>query len=199
MRHRRLGPRDSGGKGRKTAGQYESTVDHRSFLGEHWGTELEVPTPAWPGGCDVEVGDVQAIHFKDDGETPNNPVLPMLVYRGAFALDGERDPAVPFERAFARHGWGDGWRNGIHSFRHFHTSAHEALGIARGRATVEFGGAKLARFNTLKNSPRISRFFPSLTATILDNAAFQMAAPARPAMNCRRCIPGFLGFQGREA
>jgi uncharacterized protein YjlB len=85
--------------------------------------------------------DVQAIHFKDDGATPNNPDLPMLVYRNAIALDGERDPAVPFERAFARHGWGDGWRNGIHAFRHFHTTAHEALGIARGRATVEFGGA----------------------------------------------------------
>ena len=88
------------------------------------------------------MSDVQAIRFDDDGETPNNSNLPMVVYRKAIALDGERDPAVPFERAFARHGWGDGWRNGIHSFRHFHTGAHEALGIARGRATVEFGGAK---------------------------------------------------------
>jgi len=86
------------------------------------------------------MSDVQAIHFADDGETPNNPDLPMLVYRSAVAVDGERDPAVPFERAFARHGWGDGWRNGIHAFLHFHTSAHEVLGIARGRATVEFGG-----------------------------------------------------------
>lgn len=86
--------------------------------------------------------DVQAFHFEDDGETPNNPRLPMLVYRAALDLVGERDPAVPFERAFARHGWGDGWRNGIHPFRHFHTTAHEALGIARGSVTVEFGGAK---------------------------------------------------------
>jgi uncharacterized protein YjlB len=52
------------------------------------------------------------------------------------------DPAVPFEQAFARHGWGDGWRNGIFGFLHFHTHTHEALGIARGRATVEFGGAR---------------------------------------------------------
>src|SRR5690349_17024681 len=87
------------------------------------------------------MAEVQAFRFKDDGETPNNPDLPMLVYHSAIALDGERDPAAPFERAFARHGWGDGWRNGIHSFLHFHTGAHEALGIARGRATVEFGGA----------------------------------------------------------
>ena len=88
------------------------------------------------------MAEVQAFRFEDDGETPNNPRLPMLVYHSAIALDGERDPAVPFERAFARHGWGDGWRHGIHSFLHFHTGTHEVLGIARGRAKVEFGGAK---------------------------------------------------------
>ena len=86
--------------------------------------------------------EVQAFRFEDDGETPNNPRLPLLVYRAAFALEREKDPAVPFERAFAAHGWGDGWRNGIYPFLHFHTGTHEVLGIARGRATVEFGGAK---------------------------------------------------------
>jgi uncharacterized protein YjlB len=86
--------------------------------------------------------DVQAFRFEDDGETPNNPRLPLVVYRAAVKLAGEHDPAVPFERAFARHGWGDGWRNGIYPFLHFHTATHEVLGIARGRATVEFGGAR---------------------------------------------------------
>ena len=87
------------------------------------------------------MSDVQAFRFEDDGETPNNPHLPLVVYRAAFSVAGEKDPAVPFERAFAAHGWGDGWRNGIHPFLHFHTRTHEVLGIARGRATVEFGGA----------------------------------------------------------
>jgi uncharacterized protein YjlB len=86
--------------------------------------------------------DMQAFRFEDDGETPNNPHLPLLVYRAAVGLAGERDPAVPFERAFAAHGWADGWRNGIHPFLHFHTETHEVLGIARGRATVQFGGAR---------------------------------------------------------
>ena len=86
--------------------------------------------------------DVQAFRFQDDGETPNNPRLPLVVYRAAIAVAGERDPAASFEHAFGRHGWGDGWRNGIHPFLHFHTGTHEVLGIARGRATVEFGGAK---------------------------------------------------------
>lgn len=83
----------------------------------------------------------QAFHFADDGETPNNPALPLLVYRGVFARDAA-DPAVPFEKAFAAHGWGRSWRNGIFDFLHFHTRAHEVLGIACGRARVQFGGAR---------------------------------------------------------
>jgi uncharacterized protein YjlB len=83
----------------------------------------------------------QAFHFADDGETPNNPALPLLVYRSAVASTAA-DPAVAFEVAFARHGWGRSWRNGIHDFLHFHTRTHEVLGIARGRARVQFGGSK---------------------------------------------------------
>jgi uncharacterized protein YjlB len=78
--------------------------------------------------------------FEDDGETPNNPKLPLVLYRGAVDVKGA-DPAAAFEKAFGAHGWGDGWRNGIYDFLHFHTTTHEVLGIARGRAKVEFGGA----------------------------------------------------------
>ncbi len=83
-----------------------------------------------------------AFFFDDDGETPNNPVLPLLVYRRAVDLAGAADPAVPFETAFAGNRWGRGWRNGIYDFLHFHTRAHEVLGIAAGRARVQFGGAR---------------------------------------------------------
>ena len=78
--------------------------------------------------------------FEDDGETPNNPRLPLILYRDAVDVSG-RDPAAAFEAIFARNGWGWGWRNGIFDFRHFHLRAHEVLGIARGSAQVEFGGA----------------------------------------------------------
>ena len=84
----------------------------------------------------------QACRFADDGETPNNPALPLLVYRHVFDVAAARDPATPFEEAFAAHGWGRSWRNGIHDFLHFHTRTHEVLGIARGRARVQFGGAR---------------------------------------------------------
>jgi uncharacterized protein YjlB len=76
--------------------------------------------------------------FKDDGAVPNN-ALPMLVYKSAIDLGA--DPETAIERVFAANGWGHGqWRNGIFPFVHYHSMIHEVLGIARGRATVRFGG-----------------------------------------------------------
>lgn len=72
--------------------------------------------------------------FADDGRFPNSR-LPLLVYRGAIAAD----PAA-IERSFRANGWSGGWRNGIYPFHHFHSTAHEVLGIARGSAEVVFGG-----------------------------------------------------------
>jgi uncharacterized protein YjlB len=81
----------------------------------------------------------QLYHFEADGQTPNNPRLPLLVYRRVVE-DGGRDPAASYEAMFEGHGWGDSWRNGIYPFLHFHAAAHEVLGIARGSAQVQFGG-----------------------------------------------------------
>ena len=78
--------------------------------------------------------------FHDDGVVPNNTRLPLLYYRGALDLGGTRDPAGAIETLFNRNGWGGMWRNGIYPFVHYHSQTHEALGIARGRATVRFGG-----------------------------------------------------------
>jgi uncharacterized protein YjlB len=79
--------------------------------------------------------------FEDDGTIPNNPRLPLLVYPGALNLAGD-DPAAVCEAVFAANQWDRSWRNGIYPFPHFHSTAHEALGICRGEARVRFGGAK---------------------------------------------------------
>jgi uncharacterized protein YjlB len=81
-----------------------------------------------------------ALMFADDGSIPNNPRLPMLLYRDAVDLSGSPDPEMMIEKVFARHGWGGLWRNGIYPYVHYHSMIHEALGIARGRAKVRFGG-----------------------------------------------------------
>ena len=82
----------------------------------------------------------QTLLFADDGSIPNNPLLPLVVYRGAIDLTGTPNPAEAVESVFERNGWGDMWRNGMFHYVHYHSGIHEALGVARGRARVRFGG-----------------------------------------------------------
>jgi uncharacterized protein YjlB len=89
------------------------------------------------------------VRFKDDGVIPNHPRWPLLIYRGAVRSPDAADPAAVFEDLFARHGWGDAWRNGIYDYVHYHSRIHEVLGIARGRGKVRFGGSR-GRIVTLK-------------------------------------------------
>jgi uncharacterized protein YjlB len=77
--------------------------------------------------------------FADDGDIPNNR-LPLIVYAGAIDPKGG-DIAAAFEKLFAANSWGGMWRNGIYPFHHYHSTAHEVLGIAKGTAEVRFGGA----------------------------------------------------------
>jgi uncharacterized protein YjlB len=78
--------------------------------------------------------------FTDDGRIPNNPDLPLVLYRGGVSLSGSPDPEAVIEKTFAANGWGNMWRNGIYPYVHYHSMIHEAMGVARGRATVRFGG-----------------------------------------------------------
>jgi uncharacterized protein YjlB len=80
--------------------------------------------------------------FEDDGETPNNARLPLILYCDALDAPRGQDPAAAYEEIFAAHGWAGSWRNGIHGFLHFHARCHEVLGIVRGEAQVQFGGDK---------------------------------------------------------
>ena len=91
----------------------------------------------------------QALMFEDDGSIPNNPRLPFVIYRNAVDLAGTPDPEDVIESTFARHGWGDMWRNGIYPYVHYHSMIHEALAIARGRAKVRFGGARGKDFDIM--------------------------------------------------
>jgi uncharacterized protein YjlB len=76
--------------------------------------------------------------FKDDGLIPNNS-LPLIVRRGAIP-PAASDPARAFELTFAKNGWTNSWRNGVYDYHHYHSTAHEVLGIAGGSGTIRFGG-----------------------------------------------------------
>ncbi|MFG3597703.1 hypothetical protein [Bradyrhizobium sp. RDI18] len=76
--------------------------------------------------------------FEDDGLVPNNR-LPLLVYKGAVYVANDH-PEKTIETLFGGNGWGAMWRNGVYDYVHYHATVHEALGVARGRARVRFGG-----------------------------------------------------------
>jgi uncharacterized protein YjlB len=80
------------------------------------------------------------ITFADDGLVPNSR-LPFLVYKRAINVANDH-PEKTIEELFGANGWGDMWRNGVYHYLHYHSTVHEALGIARGNAIVRFGGDK---------------------------------------------------------
>lgn len=67
-----------------------------------------------------------------------NSSYPVLLYRGVFPED-EASPEG-FERLFAANGWPQQWRNGVFTYHHFHSTAHEALGFYAGWAELQLGG-----------------------------------------------------------
>src|SRR5678815_5541728 len=70
------------------------------------------------------------------GPIPNHPRWPLLVYPRALPNPRPED----FEALFTRNGWPAAWRDGVFPFHHYHSNAHEALGIYEGEVTVQFGG-----------------------------------------------------------
>ena len=78
--------------------------------------------------------------FEDDGAIPNSR-LPVLAYHDV----AEAREAADCEALFARNGWLGAWRDGIFSFHHFHSTAHEVLGIVAGSASVVLGGPSVGR------------------------------------------------------
>ena len=75
--------------------------------------------------------------FADDGVFPNSR-LPVLIYRGVL----ETPDAAVFEQMFEANGWSSAWRNGLYSVHHYHSTAHEVLGIYGGRVTARLGGGQ---------------------------------------------------------
>ncbi|MCK0196773.1 cupin [Ancylobacter sp. 6x-1] len=77
----------------------------------------------------------ETLHFAPSHGVPNNPRLPVLYYRTV--LIGT--PAT-IESLIQANGWEPRWRNGVYDFHHFHSTAHEALAVAHGTASVMLGG-----------------------------------------------------------
>lgn len=103
-------------------------------------TQDQAFTSQYPRFRDVlRTPQVVAHLLADDGTFPNNDRLPLLAYRGALSLAGQ-EPAVLIEALIHANGWGDSWRNGVYGYHHYHSTAHEVLGVYGGTAEIQLGG-----------------------------------------------------------
>jgi uncharacterized protein YjlB len=84
----------------------------------------------------------QERRFRDDMLIPNSK-HPVLWYRHAIDI-AENIPADfvrgAFEEWVGRNHWYVDWMNGVYSFTHYHSTAHETLVVIGGTATLELGG-----------------------------------------------------------
>jgi len=72
----------------------------------------------------------------DDGQFPNNALFPLIVLQKAIPSPNAR----LLEEIFESNRWVSSWRNGIYDYHHYHSTAHEVLGVTRGTGRVQFGG-----------------------------------------------------------
>ncbi|EIT71880.1 MULTISPECIES: hypothetical protein [Hydrocarboniphaga] len=91
---------------------------------------------------DILTATPRLLRFSDNGAFPNS-ALPVLFYPAALRIDAAQDvssTASAIEAIFAAHQWPPDWRDGIYDFHHYHSTAHEALGVAAGDAQIMLGG-----------------------------------------------------------
>ena len=81
---------------------------------------------------------IQQLLYEDE-YFPNNPSLPLLIYKKVFNLPPE-DGAGLIEKTFEKNQWSNSWRDGIFDYHHYHSNTHEVLGVYSGNCIVQFGG-----------------------------------------------------------
>ncbi|MGI9049351.1 MAG: cupin domain-containing protein [Rubrobacteraceae bacterium] len=84
--------------------------------------------------------EIREYSFEDDGSIPNNRDLPLLLYPQA--LGGSEKSSARCKELLAENGWGGAWVNGVFSYHHYHSNAHEVLCVTGGSASIAFGGSE---------------------------------------------------------
>jgi uncharacterized protein YjlB len=87
--------------------------------------------------------------ISENGVFPNNAHLPVLLYKAVLELpDGNSEKVI--QHIFAGNKWGNAWTNGIFNYHHYHSIAHEVLGVFRGACVVALGGSNEKQYHLEK-------------------------------------------------
>ncbi len=81
---------------------------------------------------------IESFIFFDDGTFPNSP-LPLLLYKQVFNAESGVNPS-DIEKGFHSNNWVNPWRNGLYDYHHYHSTAHEVLGLYSGWVKAQLGG-----------------------------------------------------------
>jgi len=112
-------------------------LDRRRFV-TLLGVLALIPMPRMAFATAREVAMDTLLINKPDGGVPNN-ALPVLIYHRVIPPDTS-DNAEYLEHLFRTNGWPPQWRYPVYTFTHFHSNAHEVLGVYAGSAKLQLGG-----------------------------------------------------------
>lgn len=76
--------------------------------------------------------------ISDNGIFPNSH-LPVLIYKNILDFPLFFD-AVYIANLFEKNEWTNHWKGGIYTYHHYHSNAHEAIGIYKGQTELLLGG-----------------------------------------------------------
>lgn len=89
-------------------------------------------------GFGVKREEYEILRLEPHAWVPNNRKLPVVIYRNALQPGG--DLVNGFETLFERNGWPPQWRDSVFDYHHFHSTAHEVLGVTAASAELIVGG-----------------------------------------------------------
>ena len=101
----------------------------------------------------VQIDDIKVLRVSSSNETPVTPVtidlpidvdvpnseFPVVLYRKAADANDLEDH---FRLQFWAHHWGGMWTDGIFGYHHYHSNAHEVMGVIDGEADLMLGGVE---------------------------------------------------------
>lgn len=79
--------------------------------------------------------DITIFYFDKNGYIPNNPTLPVLLYKKIFRNNEDK-----IENTLIANNWRNIWVNGVYDFHHYHSNTHEVLGVLKGAGLLLIGG-----------------------------------------------------------